>query len=737
MQNTAATILLPASLFQAYARLLRAAADRLGLADDLLLGDRERRRIASEAFTTLWAIVDLAYSQDDAQRMSLPRFARLRHYRKTLEALRPLAENLSSEAAEQLALLVDAGVFDVAPEQWASVAPQPEAALAGTLRQEGAALGAELSHWLTQADTLRLLVELFAVLLESGFAAEAPLPKPGAPLALRSLIDEERLAALEVWRTRRQTVLVSQIVNVGPMSMTMTMRRSVPLQAADESFEVTEPSAPPLMELGPEPDERVSDPALFFSTPYSESRPADDVRSTYAPRDDWRSPYAQRDERPSAHPPLERGRISFVDPLPEPEPQEAPPPVRQPPADVCFTVFRPNAICPGQRFLLLACAHLARRGPRGELEELDPSAALLAGPSSSGVRALHTQRRATIPKGTELTFIPAIPGVDITPRSQSVSFSEDMHRVEFQLRTTAPQVGSEVSGAITVYCGPLIVGVLSVTMRVVPARSEPPRELVREQTMPMFRRIYAAYADSDTTMAQHVRGVMNALGEPYLEELTELRSGEAWSEDLAAAMHEASVFQLFWSRQSMRSPFVSAEWQYALSLGRQNFVRPTYWEDPLPGSPPTDLARLRFERLPPMKIHVQNWLTEREAPPVRAPGLAKSLEPKNPQPVAAEPEAFDAAPELDEPSVPVRVSTVPTTPRAPLPAAEESVAAEPTAKDLPRSSQRRLVIATLTAALIAGVMLAVERSSAPTELVPPQPTAADELPRVPSAPELI
>ena len=52
----------------------------------------------------------------------------------------------------------------------------------------------------------------------------------------------------------------------------------------------------------------------------------------------------------------------------------------------------------------------------------------------------------------------------------------------------------------------------------------------------------------------------------------------------------------------MRSKYVRREWEYALSLNRPYFVRPTYWEDPLPrdatlGLPPTALSSLHFYRL--------------------------------------------------------------------------------------------------------------------------------------------
>ena len=81
-----------------------------------------------------------------------------------------------------------------------------------------------------------------------------------------------------------------------------------------------------------------------------------------------------------------------------------------------------------------------------------------------------------------------------------------------------------------------------------------------------------------------------------------LRAGEVWDERLAEFIRKADVFQLFWSTNSMHSPYVRQEWEYGLSLNRTRFVRPVYWEDPLPedadeGIPPESLKRLHFQRI--------------------------------------------------------------------------------------------------------------------------------------------
>jgi hypothetical protein len=75
-----------------------------------------------------------------------------------------------------------------------------------------------------------------------------------------------------------------------------------------------------------------------------------------------------------------------------------------------------------------------------------------------------------------------------------------------------------------------------------------------------------------------------------------------WNDRLKEMIDAATIFQLFWSSNSMTSSFVRQEWEYALSLNRANFIRPVYWEEPLPemreqGLPPAALKRLQFHRL--------------------------------------------------------------------------------------------------------------------------------------------
>jgi hypothetical protein len=47
----------------------------------------------------------------------------------------------------------------------------------------------------------------------------------------------------------------------------------------------------------------------------------------------------------------------------------------------------------------------------------------------------------------------------------------------------------------------------------------------------------------------------------------------------------------------MRSSFLKNEWEYALSLGRDGFVRPVYWQKPLPSDPPRNLPPAALRKL--------------------------------------------------------------------------------------------------------------------------------------------
>jgi hypothetical protein len=177
-----------------------------------------------------------------------------------------------------------------------------------------------------------------------------------------------------------------------------------------------------------------------------------------------------------------------------------------------------------------------------------------------------------------------------------------VHRVEFRLRAPVTAEGRPLGGGVRVYRSGLLIG--DVTFRVhvssaAPAEVSPDERFVANR----YRKIFASYSRRDRDVVQLVADYVETTGDRYLVDVQALRSGERWEEGVEALIREADVFQLFWSRNSMTSTFVREEWEYALALGRDAFVRPVYWEVPMPrdearGLPPPALAQLHFGQLP-------------------------------------------------------------------------------------------------------------------------------------------
>jgi hypothetical protein len=115
-------------------------------------------------------------------------------------------------------------------------------------------------------------------------------------------------------------------------------------------------------------------------------------------------------------------------------------------------------------------------------------------------------------------------------------------------------------------------------------------------TAQLFQTIFASYAHEDSEVVKACAEVYRALGITMLIDRDSLRSGERWYPELRRFVQEADLFQLFWSSASSNSTYVAEEWRQALSLlglKGERFIRPLYWEDPLP-PPPNELSQFHF-----------------------------------------------------------------------------------------------------------------------------------------------
>src|ERR1700733_1336432 len=272
--------------------------------------------------------------------------------------------------------------------------------------------------------------------------------------------------------------------------------------------------------------------------------------------------------------------------------------------DVGFTVYRPRFLSPGVWGDLLVFAHKTDPVVDPGLGPIDPVEVVEARAQAHfGGNAAPPSRvdaRTGLSRGAHLRVVPDLPGILCSPLEAPLDWWEPVHQVAFRLRADAALIGSAVRGAVRVWFGPLLIGEISVTINVRPAGAADEQSVA--DRAPMYRKIFPSYSHLDHAIVEGFEDAARALGDQYLLDVLALRAGERWQPRLLELIAEADVFQLFWSSNSMRSVYCRQEWEHALSLRRQAFVKPLYWEDPLPedmteGLPPTALRDLHFVKV--------------------------------------------------------------------------------------------------------------------------------------------
>ncbi len=266
-------------------------------------------------------------------------------------------------------------------------------------------------------------------------------------------------------------------------------------------------------------------------------------------------------------------------------------------------------MAPRKWYSLLAFAHVSERSPDAPREELDPlqevkrQAHQVLGKELKNFLDVRQDSSAAIPAEGEISFVPEIRGIEFKPPRATFLWLETVHREHFRLRAAPELEGQTARGRLSVFLGARIIADVPLAIRVVAQPQEEPATQPNEAVSATpYRKVFVSYSHKDLAVVEQFERCIIALGDQYLRDSTALRAGEVWSDRLAEMIREADIFQLFWSSNSMRSAFVRQEWEHALALNRQNFVRPVYWEEPMPqdsalGLPPEPLRQLHFHPL--------------------------------------------------------------------------------------------------------------------------------------------
>ena len=281
-----------------------------------------------------------------------------------------------------------------------------------------------------------------------------------------------------------------------------------------------------------------------------------------------------------------------------------------------FTVYRPRAIRPSEWYDLLFFAHPANRLDEGDedpLSEVERLARDILGDSAEDYGKTLQDSSQSIPREGMITVRPSVTGLKFNPPERVFYWHEPVHRELFRIRADEDRVDQTLRGTISVYFGVICVADIPLTILV--TGSPPPASSIKRDSARMYRKIFPSYSRRDTAVVNQFIYFTQSTGDRYLKDTTELRSGEIWSKRLRDFIVDADVFQLFWSQNSMISPHVRQEYEFALSLGRPNFIRPVFWEDPFPEDekrdlPPGILKTIQFHKLDASCVTIAGFQAE-------------------------------------------------------------------------------------------------------------------------------
>jgi tetratricopeptide (TPR) repeat protein len=218
------------------------------------------------------------------------------------------------------------------------------------------------------------------------------------------------------------------------------------------------------------------------------------------------------------------------------------------------------------------------------------------GQDGIGHSAARVETTHTIARGTEVMVVPELPGCRFNPPQSSFAWLENWHCAEFRMRADPRRAdftpNRTVSGRVAFFVGPLLLAEVGIWAylsgdTVEQASSMAGPILLDRSESYLYQAIFASYSHKDSHIVDRLQKAYGALGMQYLRDVDELRPGDSWNDALLSMIERADIFQLCWTSNAAKSPYVEREWRHALEQRRvRNFIRPVYWEEPMPDPPP-------------------------------------------------------------------------------------------------------------------------------------------------------
>lgn len=221
------------------------------------------------------------------------------------------------------------------------------------------------------------------------------------------------------------------------------------------------------------------------------------------------------------------------------------------------------------------------------------------GRRQAGYSGITTSGQVTVAEGAQITATPRLPGFQINPLSVTIGFYDTWARFDFRLRAKDVNLNQFTTGTITFTINGVILADVPLSVFVGQAGGD---DAINSAVSRIYQSIFCSYSHNDTHIVERVERAYKALGLDYLRDVTTLKSGDHWSNEILELIDRADIFQLFWSDSAAKSPYVRQEWMHALryETQRPNFIRPVWWRAPMP-TVPRQLSHIHFAYQPDLE----------------------------------------------------------------------------------------------------------------------------------------
>jgi hypothetical protein len=222
-------------------------------------------------------------------------------------------------------------------------------------------------------------------------------------------------------------------------------------------------------------------------------------------------------------------------------------------------------------------------------------------------KAMLARRSVKLDEGTLLTVMIHSDKLQFNPMGAMQVWKAPFVRFDFKFTADESLVDEIVEGRIAILLG--MIEIASIDFKISVGESnpiaamnalpeKPSLSLPASESMPPYQKIFVSYSRKDTIVAEHYRTAQTMLGNTIFMDVHSIRAGEDWDAALKRFITDADVFQLFWSEHSATSDHCRFEWEFALSqrcpdTRCRQFIRPTYWQKPMP-IVPEELNHLHF-----------------------------------------------------------------------------------------------------------------------------------------------